>query len=325
MPDADIPPSSKRQRTDSDSATPISRSKIWMPGGDIILQTQSTQFRINSDILAQQSPIFRDMLSIPQPANKPTIDGCPIVHLSDAAKDWELLLETLYNPFQHKETLPFDVVAAMVRLGKKYEMAAIKNNATWRIHYEFPNTLHSWIEVQNKLTKIESQPGMMLDLLNLVYEYEIRSSVPTLAFNCLDMMSLEHLMKDETRRPDGSCVHLAPHIKLTLAIAVERIANQQRTSFQWLDDDTILPHPQCNSRTECTEQRQELYRTVMWGLEEYHYHCFDPWNDFDGTKGLCRKCNLVGEGTFKDTASKMWEFLPSFFQLPQWGDLKDLE
>src|ERR1700761_655826 len=100
MPDADIPPSSKRQRTDSDSesATPISRSKIWMPRGDIILQTQSTQFRINCDILAQQSPIFRDMFSIPQPVNEPTIDGCPIVHLSDAAKDWELLLETLYNP-----------------------------------------------------------------------------------------------------------------------------------------------------------------------------------------------------------------------------------
>ncbi|KAJ7196475.1 hypothetical protein GGX14DRAFT_672490 [Mycena pura] len=321
MPDTDIPPSS----TDSDSATPISRSKIWMPGGDIILQTQSTQFRINSDILAQQSPIFRDMLSIPQPANESTIDGCPIVHLFDAAKDWELLLETLYNPFQHKEALPFDVVAAMVRLGRKYEMAAVKNNATWRIHYEFPNTFNSWVQVRNGLTKIELQPGRILDLLNLVYEYEIRSSVPTLAFECLNTASLECLMKDETRRRDGSCVSLAPHIKLTLAIAVERIVNQQRTLFQWLDDDTILPHTQCDSRTDCTKQRQELYRTIMWGIEGDRYLWFSPWDDVDGTEGLCRKCSSVGEGAFKDTASKMWEFLPSFFQLPQWGELKDLE
>jgi hypothetical protein len=69
-----------------------------MQYGDIILQAESTQFRINRDVLAKQSSVFRDMFSVPQPPNEPTIEGCPIVHVSDTAKDWELLLEVLYDP-----------------------------------------------------------------------------------------------------------------------------------------------------------------------------------------------------------------------------------
>jgi hypothetical protein len=93
-------PSAKRQRTDSESTAnaPLVRSKIWMPYGDIILQAESTQFRVNRDILARHSTVFSDMFSVPQPPNEPTLEGCPIVHVSDTAKDWELLLERLYDP-----------------------------------------------------------------------------------------------------------------------------------------------------------------------------------------------------------------------------------
>ncbi|KAJ7734583.1 hypothetical protein DFH07DRAFT_893898 [Mycena maculata] len=109
-------PSTKRKRTDSDPAetlTPI-RSKIWMPYGDIILQAESTQFRVNRDVLAHQSSVFKDMFSVPQPLNDPTVEGCPVVHVSDAAKDWELLLEILYDPFPPNAVQPFLLVASML-------------------------------------------------------------------------------------------------------------------------------------------------------------------------------------------------------------------
>lgn len=97
---SDTTPSAKRQRTDEtiNEATPV-RSHIWMPFGDIILQVQSTQFRVSRDVLANQSPVFADMFSVPQPPDEPQVDGCPIVILSgDSAKDWGLLLKILYEP-----------------------------------------------------------------------------------------------------------------------------------------------------------------------------------------------------------------------------------
>lgn len=94
---SEAPSSSKRKRTEEETVTPI-RSKIWMPYGDIIIQAESTQFRVNRDVLAQQSSVFKDMFSVPQPPNEPTIEGCFIVHVSDTAQDWELLLEMFYDP-----------------------------------------------------------------------------------------------------------------------------------------------------------------------------------------------------------------------------------
>jgi hypothetical protein len=98
---SDTPPAKRKRTTDSSpddpDTTPV-RSKIWMPYGDIILQAEFTQFRVNRDVLAQNSSVFADMLSVPLPPDEPTVEGCPIVRVTDTAKDWELLLDVLYHP-----------------------------------------------------------------------------------------------------------------------------------------------------------------------------------------------------------------------------------
>ncbi len=81
--------------TDNAAST---RSDIWMPFGDIILQVESTQFRVNRDVLANHSAVFRYLFSVPQPPNEATVDGCHVVQLSYTAEDWGLILEMLYNP-----------------------------------------------------------------------------------------------------------------------------------------------------------------------------------------------------------------------------------
>ncbi|KAJ7697600.1 hypothetical protein B0H17DRAFT_1007024 [Mycena rosella] len=144
---ADPPPSAKRKRTEtapeSTDATPV-RSKIWMPYGDIVLQVEATQFRVNRDVLAKQSKVFSDMFSVPQPPNEPTVEGCPIVLVSDTAKDWELLLKMLYDPFHYETGMSLDILSALLRLGKKYDISMAKDNALWRIHVEFPTELDDW-------------------------------------------------------------------------------------------------------------------------------------------------------------------------------------
>ncbi|KAJ7037762.1 hypothetical protein C8F04DRAFT_952250, partial [Mycena alexandri] len=43
-------------------------SEYWFGGGDIILQVESTQFRLFKSILSKHSSVFRDMFTIPLPA-----------------------------------------------------------------------------------------------------------------------------------------------------------------------------------------------------------------------------------------------------------------
>ncbi|KAJ7735772.1 hypothetical protein B0H16DRAFT_1426003 [Mycena metata] len=333
---SEAPPSTKRKRVGPDPSevvlnpdSPPTRSKIWMPYGDIILQAESTQFRLNRDVLSRQSSVFRDMFSIPQPPNEPTIEGCPIVHVSDTAKDWELFLGMLYDPFQCGDALSSDLVAALLRLGRKYEMENSKKNALWRIHYEFPTTLESWTEVEVGTTKIESQRGFLVKSLVLAYENGIFTSIPTIGFCCLRDRQLEEILTDELWSHDGTPVILPDHLKLILAVAAERIANFQRDLYEWLEEDAVIPDDTCTTNAECIKERNVLRRILNFGDNSRRYHSLSSWDSpcegEDWSDGLCEPCALAGRTAFDLNRVQFWEALPGFFGLAPWAELKDLD
>ncbi|KAJ7443822.1 hypothetical protein FB451DRAFT_1376584 [Mycena latifolia] len=302
--------------TDPSADSAPVRSKIWMPYGNVILQAESTQFRANRDVLAQQSSVFMDMFSVPQVLNEPTVEGCPIVHVSDTAKDWELLFGVLYNP-------PFDVVASMFRLGKKYEISMAKENAVRRIRYEFPIELDAWSGVEGRLTKIG--PCRLIELLNFVYKCEVTSSI---AFCCLRDYKLESLLT-EFQRDDGTCprptLHVPENFKLRMAIALERISYSQHTAFKWLGDTSVIPHKSCKMRATCTKQRRYVYLALTCnGAEMAPCYGLDNWDD-DWEDGLCCFCGDAGRGACIRSRNKIWEGLPNFFGFPDWKDLEDTD
>lgn len=94
MSSEDSCPSAKRQRT---VAPPITRSEIWYDDGSVVLRAHSTQFRIHWTILSSSS-FFRDMRGLPQPPDQASVEGCPLIELSDSVQDVEHLLNALYQP-----------------------------------------------------------------------------------------------------------------------------------------------------------------------------------------------------------------------------------
>jgi BTB/POZ domain len=93
------PGQAKRKRTGSVSATntAVQSKAVWIDDGNVILEAELTRFRVHRSMLSSQSTVFADMFSFPQPENEPTLEGCPIVHLSDPAKDVEYFLKALYD------------------------------------------------------------------------------------------------------------------------------------------------------------------------------------------------------------------------------------
>ncbi|KAJ7449095.1 hypothetical protein B0H11DRAFT_2079552 [Mycena galericulata] len=298
---------------DSDGTTPMVRSTIWMLYGDIILQAESTQFRVNRDVLALQSSVFADMLAVPQPPNEPTVEGCPIVQVSDSAKDWELLLGVLYDPFPPKCKRPFPVLAAMLRLGRKYDIRKAKDDALERIHSEFPNDFKEWESTPSDFVHIDNERGILIDLLNLCYECGIYSSIPSLAFSCLYSHTLEILLTG-LKRADGTYASLSSDaVKVTLAIAFERILSFQRESLFWLDGETVIPDVSCQSQTKCEQQKMTLNHSVAWkgdGFVDLGY-TIDTWDE-ELSGELCDSCEAAAKESYE--ASRL-----------KWKDLKDLD
>lgn len=80
----------------------------------------------------------------------------------------------------------------MLRLGRKYEILAFKNDALARMHTEFPASLSNWRSplANQNLATIEDRAGVYLDLLNLAYDQGLFTCIPTLGFKCLQLFTL---------------------------------------------------------------------------------------------------------------------------------------
>jgi hypothetical protein len=72
---------------------------FWFIDGSVVLIVEATSFKIHQTVLSRHSDVFADMFTVPQPAGDDTIDGCPVVLLSqDSVSDLVDVLHALYSP-----------------------------------------------------------------------------------------------------------------------------------------------------------------------------------------------------------------------------------
>jgi hypothetical protein len=62
----------------------------------IIRSSDLVDFRVHKSVLALASPFFRDLLSLPQPSESESIDGLPVVELSEDSELLNTLVSFLY-------------------------------------------------------------------------------------------------------------------------------------------------------------------------------------------------------------------------------------
>ncbi|KAF7316046.1 BTB domain-containing protein [Mycena indigotica] len=319
-----MPGRPKRKRTDSvsapeDSKPVITRSTTWMSDGDVILQAESTQFRINKDVLRRHSPVFESMFSLPLPKDEPTIEGCPVVCVEDSAQDWELFLETLYDPFKHTHLWPFNIVAAMLRLGTKYQMESARNNAVSRLRRRYHTTLAGWALTEPILT--ESDEFLPLRVLQLVYECDVQTCIPSVAYECLEDWTLAELLDDRILDATGQAIVLSPHIKRLLAVGFERLTAVQRRQHLWLGTEDVVPTTTCESKASCIKRRgPHLQKLLQMAADTQGVDVFRPWTL---PKSLCSRCDRAAQAEFNSQRKKAWEGLPGCFDLPAWSELHD--
>jgi hypothetical protein len=67
-----------------------------VPDANLIIQSSDlVNFRVHKPVLAMASPVFKDLFSLPQPSDGESVDGLPMVQLSEDSD----LLNTLLSMF----------------------------------------------------------------------------------------------------------------------------------------------------------------------------------------------------------------------------------
>ncbi|KAF7297740.1 BTB domain-containing protein [Mycena kentingensis (nom. inval.)] len=178
----------KRPRDAEPELQQITRSPdFWLEDGSVVLQVEMTQFRVAKSTLAMHSTVFRDMFSLATPQEEQLVDGCPVVVLSgDREEDWKSLLSAMHPKICfdiENPTIP--EIAGLLRLSKKYEIAATRRRCIWRLKEEFPHTLAQFDRVNGKWTHLAVKDACgenYTQIINLAREIGLYSILPVVFY-----------------------------------------------------------------------------------------------------------------------------------------------
>ncbi|KAJ3522952.1 hypothetical protein NM688_g8800 [Phlebia brevispora] len=148
-------PSLKRKRSDTIEiiATPNNAYRkhdfLWYTDGNLAVLAEDTHFRLHEGILALHSDVFRDMLMLPRVDLLETLDGCPVVRLTDRASDLAVFFTALYGAgkrswYNPKVSVTFSEVRVILTLGMKYQVQHLVDEALFRLRKCFPASLSEW-------------------------------------------------------------------------------------------------------------------------------------------------------------------------------------
>jgi len=110
-----------------------------MPEASLIVRSSDkANFRVHKSVLAMSSPFFKDLLSLPQPADGEIVDGLPVVALPEDAGLLNSLISLLY-PIPTVIPDSYQKVFALLAVCQKYEMESVQSDIRSAIkHGIFP-------------------------------------------------------------------------------------------------------------------------------------------------------------------------------------------
>ncbi|KIK04780.1 hypothetical protein K443DRAFT_675565 [Laccaria amethystina LaAM-08-1] len=77
--------------------SPTLVSNLWYNDGNIVLQAESSLFRVSLGVPAEHSPVFDGIQKLPQSQDQEMYGGCPLMVLPDKAEDLANFLRAVYD------------------------------------------------------------------------------------------------------------------------------------------------------------------------------------------------------------------------------------
>ncbi|EAU80916.2 hypothetical protein CC1G_03092 [Coprinopsis cinerea okayama7 len=236
-------PGSSRKRPRTNDDAPVSdnsiqiighttrNQKLWFQDGNVVLQVEGVQFRVHRGILERHSNVLHGMFFVPQPepvaaAQETTIEGCPVVTLWDSSRDWEELLQYIYDGFLKRRThLTFPLIRAMIVLGHKYEFDTLKEEGLTYLSQVYPPsyTALNSTERKDKLKLFYTDDTTFIDAVNLALEHNHKRFLPALFLAVLTHTQYPEILTNGLADKTGRIVKIPAETAVKLAIGHEKL------------------------------------------------------------------------------------------------------
>ncbi|KAF7299324.1 BTB domain-containing protein [Mycena indigotica] len=323
-------PPAKRRRTESedegDQPVIVRSTEYWFDDGNVILQVQSTQFRLTRSFLAMHSPVFRDMFSLPLPPDEPLVEGCPVVDLpGDTSQDWTYLLRAMFPQECYNPARPLVApICAILRLSKKYDMAGLRRHCLGLLKMEFPTSLEDF-DKQTLVWTHFSIPDTVtttvacVEIINLARELGLYSILPGAFYKLLDDEGHKGLLGDDLaklndKQDEVAC--LKAYVKMSQTFA--------DGPFSWLGAQSSISWAGCATASRCASFRNSILIQVLLDHDLVAMQ-LQPWASGAWDNTQCASCLSKAKASFDAARKDVWEKLPSYFGLEDWATLRKMD
>ncbi|KDQ56559.1 hypothetical protein JAAARDRAFT_131792, partial [Jaapia argillacea MUCL 33604] len=315
----DAKPPKKRARTTSSRAeddipadSKYYPPEIWYDDGNVILIAEDTVFKVFMGFLSDVSRVFAKKLSAPS-TDKP-MGGCRVLKLTDSAEDITHLLKAL-----HKRRHPFAVVRAVLRLGRKYGIDDLREDAIAILRADFPDTLYGCLQIsRDGWQAIDGRRGTEIEAIRLAREIGLLKILPVAFYfgSQYDPPKVVELALHGITQDNGTVVKLSTNDQARLLNGRERLIRAQaKYSFAWLDSDDGCV---ASKKEGCRRAKAQLLRKLWYPFPKVV--ALLSW-DKDWESGLCTGCIVTAKDAFEDGQMQVWDELPDIFDLLPWGEL----
>ncbi|KAH9479729.1 hypothetical protein JR316_0008324 [Psilocybe cubensis] len=289
------------------------------------------------------------MFDIPQPLEPDPnayIESCPIVEMQDSAYDLEYIISIFYDNIRHhmREPMKFKDIAALLRLGKKYEIGHFQDEALRRLRHDLPSTYNTW-EAQlgwvycQDVCQILEVWNFYPQIISLAHEIGLETILPAAYLCLIQSQSVENILQGKFQWVGQTCnrsvqesdqettIYSFPQsaVHACLIGRDKLLCEIQKTYIDWFQTDVVLPGEDCTTPSECQQEKAETLASLtgMKFFDDIKAMDFDT--DFNTETSVCSSCKRSVKDVIQQNRMEIWSRLPSIFGLPDWEDLEDFD
>ncbi|KIK04784.1 hypothetical protein K443DRAFT_4328 [Laccaria amethystina LaAM-08-1] len=235
-----------------DSVTLV--SDLWYDDGNIVLQAESSLFRVFLGVLATHSPIFNDIQKLPRSQDQEMYGNCPLMVLHDKAEDLANFLRALYDsgffePPPSKTN--FDTLAGILRLSTKYEIPYLRRRALRQLDTVVCNSLQDQEARESKRT-IPRTDYLAFLIADLLHEMDLPWLLPPVLCSCT--LAFEEVVTGYMYKGEKRWMNSSQQVACIKAL---------RPLIEWRDILNFLYWTNvdgCKSSTQCNQGRLKLLK-----------------------------------------------------------------
>jgi hypothetical protein len=218
------------------------------------------------------------------------------------------------------------VIAAFLRLGRKYEITQLQAEAITRLRYEFPASLEQCEGMVDYSMVEEDRPraALVFEVIELAHEHNLRHLLPWAYSVCCHHLSFEDIF-GTIGLANGRCIRLSSNdLRICMIGWRDLVRVQTKLPFFWLSNDGNPTWDAlvsaCSSKRRCIAARQKLRDQIFAHGEAPKCCALTFWNA-EWAVDMCSVCESEAKDMHHEALVKLWHRLPTIFDLPQWDKL----